>query len=131
MALTITRTGYNPIGATRPLRGGFGADIVMTMGEFAFGTVYTTAGMSLTPDNMGLQDCLFCILTVEPSAGSAAVGYGVSLGEARYDYDTQKVMVFQCSAGADAGSTYQREMTHGATLTGWTIRFVAFGHKLA
>ena len=130
MALTITRAGYNPRGSARPIRGGFGADIVMTMGQFTFDSTYTTGGVALSAASMGLLDAMFVMLTVQPSAGSSTVGYGVTLGRTEYNYTTGKVMAFQASAGADAGSIYEREMPHGANLSAWTVRFVAFGHKL-
>lgn len=126
MALTFTRTGYNPLGATRPLQGGFGADIVMTMGEFAFGaTTYVTGGVALSASDVGLTDILFIIFTPEPSAGSSAKGQSFV---AQYNYDTKKVLTFGTSALATG--TMISELSHATDLSAFTVRFVAFGHSL-
>jgi hypothetical protein len=126
MALTFTRTGYNPLGSTRPIRGGFGADIVMTMGEFTFGaTTYVTGGVALAAADVGLNDILFIIFTPEPSAGASAKGQSFN---AQYDYTNGKVMTFGTSALATG--TMISELSHGTDLSAFTVRFVAFGHSL-
>jgi hypothetical protein len=122
MALTISRTDYEPLGAARPLRGGFSADLVMTMGEFTFDDSYPTGGESLLPDSIGLQDIMFISLTVEASAGGTKNGTIL----VDYDYNNNKVMAMSAVA-----ATVNTQMANGVDLSAWTVRFVAFGHKLS
>lgn len=129
MALTITRTGYNPLGAARPIRGGFGHDIVMTMGEFAMDSSYASGGEALSAADVGLADIMFITFTVEPSAG-AKPERGQSF-IAQYDYDNQVVMAFGATSAAIAQQSIMAvELPNAANLSGFTVRFVAFGHSL-
>ena len=134
MALTFTRTGYNPLGAARPIRGGFGTDIVMTMGEFVFDTSYASGGEALAAADVGLNDIMFILLTPEPSATSTGSGTAAGRGQTmhvQYNYDTAKVMAFGATSGA-VGSTsiMEVEVAGTADLSAFTVRFLAFGHSL-
>lgn len=130
MALTFTRTGYNPVGAARPIRGGFGHDIVMTMGEFVMDSSYITGGEALSASDVGLADIMFVTFSVEPSAGVAGKGQSFV---AQYNYDNQTVMAFgqtSGTGGAPSTSVMAAEVASATDLSGFTVRFVAFGHSL-
>ncbi len=126
MALTFTRTGYNPSGADRPMRGAFGADLTMTMGEFLFDSSYASGGESLTPANVGLADIQFIIFSCEPSAGATSQG---QVPQCTYDYDNQKVMAIGVTSGGPAVIVGACEVSGGRDLSAFTCRFLAFGHK--
>lgn len=128
MALTITRTGYEPKGAARPMRAGLGYDIVMTLGEFTFDSDYATGGETLAASSMGLLDVLFITFSIEPSAGTAAKGQ--MLAGAQYDYTHTKVLAMGVTGMGPGTLETVMEIAHHTDLSAYTVRFIAFGHKL-
>ncbi len=129
MALTITRTGYNPQGAARPIRGGFGADLVMTMGEFVMDSAYATGGEALSASDVGLADIMFITFSVEPSAGTVAKGQSFT---AQYNYDNKTVVALGASATAATSYMMNEVGLAGVAvdLSAFTVRFMAIGHSL-
>ena len=113
------------MGAARPIRGGFGADLVMTMGEFVMDSSYATGGEALSASDVGLNDILFITFSVEPSAGTTGKG---QVFDAKYDYTTQKVMAFGATSGQAV--VMQAEVATTTDLSAFTVRYVAFGHNL-
>mgnify|MGYP001558895080 CR=1 FL=1 len=127
MALTFTRTGYNPMGAARPIRGGFGADLVMPMGEFVLDSAYNSGGEALAASDAGLADIMFIHFSVEPSAGATNLGQSFL---AQYNYDTAKVMVLGSAASTAAANQTLKEIPNNTDLSAFTVRFMAIGHSL-
>jgi hypothetical protein len=109
------------------MRGGFGTDIVATIGEITFGSSYPVGGESLAASDVGLSDILFILFSCEPSAGA---GGGQGIAAVQYNYDNSKLMVITASAST-AGNLAAKEVANGSNLSAYTVRFIAFGHKLS
>lgn len=122
MPVTVTRSAFSPSGAPRPIRGGFGQDVVMTIGQIGFTGTYTAGGELLTPRDVGLSDIMFIMFTVNP-------GTNTTIAQAVYNPTTSRLMVF--TATATGTPTVLAEMSGGTSLTAWTMRYVAFGRRLS
>lgn len=108
---TVTRTGFYPLGSTRPLRIGTSRDLVATVGKITFSSSYTTGGESVSPGSLGLKSILLFVPSVE------GLGSGIDV---HFDYTNNKAI-------AVSGSS---EVANNTDLSSVSFRFLAIGPAL-